>query len=1088
MRKIKIPILWVALFACLSTPLQANDEIRVLVLLSLDVTYPYVKSKVDGLAFEGARQSRTILLDIQSIEDERYTEPLKLHSYFSTRAEQFRNSKPDIILVSGSPVIFDFYNNYLYPMMPDIPMVGETRSVPANHKPLSYSFIEYVQNMPRTIDIALSISKPKRIYLIGDATHPGSRLSMKLVEQNLPPNIDLPIERLDLPFNELLEKIKDLPSDSVGFFNLIFSDGKSKRMVPENALKQIAEVATFPIFAFHETMIGSGATGGYVAKGEDVGIQMMKEALMSLEHGPYTPPRIILAKSTLLFDANYMIKNNIDINSLPADAEVINKPQSLLEEYFYEFITAIVVIIIQGILLILLAVKNRQNLSLTQELESINLQQEDRIKRRTQELQNLSNRLSGLFDSMDSGIVVHNPDTSIALSNRKADQILGLQHDNIIGKTAVDPQWQFLDQDGKLLTPEHYPVNLILNNKDVLKDRVFGVKSPQKNNISWLLVNGTSIVDTLGSLIEIIISFVDITRLKLSEEALARSNTQLKQAATVFQSTNEGITITDINGTILDVNDAFSEITGYAKHEVIGQNPKILKSGRHNESFYLTMWESILQSGHWKGEIWNRRKDGKEYPELLTISSIQNDRNEIQGYVAVFSDITSIKQSQDRLDYLAHHDSLTNLPNRLLFNECLKQSIKIAERHHTSLAVIFIDLDRFKNVNDSLSHQHGDELLIQVSNRLKHSIRREDILARISGDEFVALLKDVSSINDEAITVNKIMKAFEKSFDVMDIELRMTCSLGISLYPDDGKEASHLLRNADAAMYRSKEEGRNTYHFYHEEMSSAALEHVIVENAMRNALIKEEFFLVYQPQYRLRDKAIVGMEALLRWKHPDLGMIPPSRFIPIAEQSGQIRTIGDWVVQKVCEQGKAWYDQGYKFNRIAINISGQQLQQDDFLESFNEVLNKTGMPADHLEIEVTETFLMASTDHAIDALQALMDSGIHISIDDFGTGYSSMASLKRLPVTKLKIDQSFVKNMPEDTEDVEISKAIIAMTNAMNLEVIAEGIETLEQLQLLSDINCTYGQGFYLSKPLKREKITLLLKKLSKAAVEENLI
>ncbi len=934
MGHIKLSALGLVLLIGIALPLQADQEIRVLVLVSLDVTYPYVKSKIDGLAFEGARQSNTILLDIQSIEDQRFTDPHKLHNYFSTRAEQFLNSKPDLILVSGSPVIFDFYNNYIYPLMPDIPMVGETRSVPENHKPLAYSFIEYAQNMPRTIDIALSAVKPNQIYLIGDTTHPGSRLSMVMVENSLPPDLDIPVERIDMPFSQLLTEVASLPSDSVGFYSLIFSDGEGNRMIPESALEKISKVASFPIFAFHETMIGSGATGGMVAKGEDVGIQMLQEGLLALKSGPFNPPRIVPAKSTLLFDWNLLRKHGIDITKLPPQIELIGKQSTLLEAHLYEIIIGITVIVIQGIMMILLILKMRQNQSLTHELEQTLLLQEEHINERTHQLKKTTDRLSSLFDSLHAGVVVHAADTSILLSNTKANQILGLVSQQMIGSTAEDTQWQFTDSVGKRLVLKDYPVKRVIESGRPLKDYVIGLGETNQPSTTWLLVNGMPIYNNQGKVSEVVISFVDITKLKQSERALARSNIQLsamfesredfiyvadpetyellyinpqfkkiwgepfgkkcyqviqgknapcsfctndkifgenlgksytweyqnpltgnwyrcvdkaiewddqrmvrfgistnineerainaklKQAATVFSSAYEGIIITDLTPIILDVNQSFTEITGYSREEAIGKNPNMLKSEKHDAKFYHDMWKSISKSGKWKGEIWNRSKDGAIYPQLLHISSIPDDNGETQGYVAAFSDITSIKQTQQRLDYLAHHDALTDLPNRLLFDERLKQSIRQAKRHNTGLAVAFIDLDRFKNINDTLGHHAGDELLQEVSIRLKQAVRDGDTVARISGDEFVMILEDMNSPQDAETVIDKLMKKFQHPILIKGKEIFASCSIGISLFPQHGKDADEILRNADTAMYHVKEGGRNAYLFYSEEMTS----------------------------------------------------------------------------------------------------------------------------------------------------------------------------------------------------------------------------------------------------------------------------
>ena len=550
-----------------------------------------------------------------------------------------------------------------------------------------------------------------------------------------------------------------------------------------------------------------------------------------------------------------------------------------------------------------------------------------------------------------------------------------------------------------------------------------------------------------------------------------------RQAATVFSTTSEGIVVTDADGCIIDVNPSFSQITGYPREEVLGKSTRILKSGRHNAQYYKKMWQSLLETDYWQGEIWNRKKSGQIYPELLTINAIKTAQKQTTGYVAAFSDISKMKQSQERLDYLAHHDTLTGLPNRLLFNERLNQSIVRATRHGKRLIVFFIDLDRFKYINDSLSHQHGDELLKQVSTRLSNCIRKEDTVARISGDEFTVLLEDISSPQDSIIVVRKIMAAFAQPFEILNTQVRVTCSLGICVFPDDGNSPAELLKQADAAMYQAKEEGRNTYQFYTPALTTQASEQFTIENALSSALQNNQLYLVYQPQYRLSDQKIIGLEVLLRWQHPTLGQISPARFIPVAEQTGQIREIDSWVLTQACQQAHQWHQQGLHFGRIAVNVSGQHLQQDTFLAELQKVLHTTQLASELLEIEVTETFLMKSTERAIETLTQLQRIGVSIAIDDFGTGYSSMSYLKKLPVALLKIDQSFVKDTPEDMDDIAICKAIIALAKAMNIATIAEGIETPAQQQLLTDIGCDYGQGYWLNKPLSVQAISSLLQK-----------
>jgi diguanylate cyclase (GGDEF)-like protein/PAS domain S-box-containing protein len=525
----------------------------------------------------------------------------------------------------------------------------------------------------------------------------------------------------------------------------------------------------------------------------------------------------------------------------------------------------------------------------------------------------------------------------------------------------------------------------------------------------------------------------------------------------------------------VDVNRAFTEITGYEKEEVMGQNPKILNSGRHDIDFYRTMWQSLEESGRWRGEIWDRRKDGGLFPVWQTISSVTDENGVLSHYVSVFTDISHIKHSQEQLDHLAHHDALTDLPNRLLLNERLEQAIRRAERHGSQLAVIFLDLDNFKHINDSLGHPAGDRLLQIVANYLQESIRQEDTVARIGGDEFVVLMEDIGRPANAGIAAEKLMSIFDAPVELEGRDIAVTASLGVSLYPRDGVEPAMLLRNADAAMYRAKAEGRNAYQFYTAELTLNAFERIFLESSLRLAIDREELLLLYQPQVDLGSGKITGVEALVRWQHPELGIVSPVKFIPMAEESGLIFPIGNWVLQNACRQAKTWLDQGLEFGRMAINIAGPQIQRGDLVQQVERALMDTELPARCVELEVTEGFIMREAEHAIKQLKKLGDLGLTLAIDDFGTGYSSLNYLKQLPIHKLKIDQSFVRDIPDDPNDVAISTAVVAMGKSLGLTVIAEGVETKEQEHFLREMGCEEVQGYLYSEPVNAKELEKLL-------------
>lgn len=546
-----------------------------------------------------------------------------------------------------------------------------------------------------------------------------------------------------------------------------------------------------------------------------------------------------------------------------------------------------------------------------------------------------------------------------------------------------------------------------------------------------------------------------------------RTDTRLRQAATVFECTREGVIITDLDTRILTVNRAYTEITGYTEAEVKGRKPNLLRSGRQDPSFYQTMWASIQTSGHWQGELWNRRKSGEIYPQLLSISSVYDAFGQPSHYVGVMTDISRLKRSEAQLEHLVHYDPLTNLPNRRLVQSRLQHAIDRAERQHEHVGVLFLDLDRFKNVNDSLGHPVGDELLEALTGRLSARLREDDTLGRLGGDEFLILLENLQRPEDAGSVAQSLLQLLEEPFVLPSgPELYMGASIGISLYPEDGSSVTELIKHADVAMYQAKEQGRNTYRFYTPTLTQAANERLDLEARLRRALANDEFVLYYQPQFDSQGRTLIGCEALVRWFSPEDGMVSPDRFIPLAEETGLIVPLGDWVLRTACAQGRLWLDEGWAAFTIAVNLSGRQLQQRDLVSRVAAILELTGLPPERLKLELTESMIMLQGEQAATLLQALKSLGLRLSIDDFGTGYSSLAHLKRFPIDELKIDRSFVRDIPQDQSDMEIAATIIAMARNLNLRVIAEGVETRSQLDFLIRQGCHGHQGYLLGHPL----------------------
>jgi diguanylate cyclase (GGDEF)-like protein len=486
------------------------------------------------------------------------------------------------------------------------------------------------------------------------------------------------------------------------------------------------------------------------------------------------------------------------------------------------------------------------------------------------------------------------------------------------------------------------------------------------------------------------------------------------------------------------------------------------------------MWESLLSAGLWQGEIWNRRKDGEVYPQWLIITAIKDNQQKTTNYVGVFHDMTEIKLHEEQLRYQAHHDALTGLPNRLLFKDRLGVAMSHAHRFDLKVGVLFLDLDDFKRINDSLGHTVGDYLLQDVAKRLERCLREDDTVARYGGDEFIVLLNELAYEEDAILAAQRILKAISPAICIQNQEFYLTVSMGIAFYPKDGLDQEILIRNADTAMYRAKEAGKNTYQVFTSAMSKKASEWFAVENSLRKALERQEFFLHYQPKIDVVSGRIAGVEALIRWRHENGEVISPNDFIPLAEDTGLIVEIGEWVLQQACTDVKKLWDKGHPIS-VSVNISPRQFRQENLPGKVAQVLEKTGLPAEALLLEITEGTVMENEEKSLVLLNTLRDMGVGLSIDDFGTGYSSLYYLKQLPIRELKIDRKFVRDIPKDEDDMAITSAIISMAKSLKLRVVAEGVETDEQMKVLRRRRCDHIQGFLFSRPISEEALHELL-------------
>ncbi|OHC64235.1 MAG: hypothetical protein A3H93_14175 [Rhodocyclales bacterium RIFCSPLOWO2_02_FULL_63_24] len=582
---------------------------------------------------------------------------------------------------------------------------------------------------------------------------------------------------------------------------------------------------------------------------------------------------------------------------------------------------------------------------------------------------------------------------------------------------------------------------------------------PARGERRDVMFQKATFADSDGSVGGIIGVMFDITERKRMEE-------RMQQAATVFDSSVEGIIITAPDESIIAVNRAFTEITGYSESEVLGRTPRILQSTRQDKSFYREMWDTIARSGRWQGELWNQRKDGSLFPESLTISAVKDAAGKVMHYVGVFSDITEIKRANDLLDHQAHHDHLTGLPNRLLLEDRLHGALLRAQREQMQLAVLFVDLDRFKNINDSLGHHVGDRVLCEVAKRFCALTRESDTVARLGGDEFLIIMEGIHDPATASRIADKILDDLRANPVTLEQEFFIGASLGISLFPQDGTDSATLIKNADAAMYRAKERGRNTYEFFSDDLTQFSLDRFKMETDLRRAIDRDELIVYLQPQFALKTGKLIGAEALVRWQHPQQGLVAPGKFIPLAEESGLIVSLGEWVQYAACRHWSAWIATGLEPGVLSINVSGVEFRRGQIQDTVRNVLAATRMPPAQLELEITEGAIMSQAENSIQVLHDLRAMGISLAIDDFGTGYSSLAYLKRLPLNKLKVDQSFVRGLPGDAEDCAIARAVIALGHSLQLKVIAEGVETEDQREFLIIAGCDEMQGYLRGKPM----------------------
>ncbi len=655
----------------------------------------------------------------------------------------------------------------------------------------------------------------------------------------------------------------------------------------------------------------------------------------------------------------------------------------------------------------------------------------------------------------DNTVVITNPDRAITFVNDVFEKTTGYTEKEVLGQ---NPRILKSDQHDESF---YHSMNEKLNRGEKWEGEFIN-----KRKDGTLFYEKASIVPVFlnNKLINYLAIKLDITK-------YVEQNIKLAQAASVFENTEEAIIIADEHGKVTSINTAFTNIYGYTLDDIKGKNLSFLHSGIQDHTFYQDMWNQIIQNNLWRGKIINKAKNGELIPVWVTIKKVSDQFGKTINYTAIQTDLRELENSQAKVDYLAYHDSLTGLYNRVNFEEYLAHALLLAKRNTNMLAILFIDLDRFKIINDTLGHDIGDEVLIIIAQRLKNTLRNSDFISRWGGDEFVVILENLSSAKEAAIVATSIINALKEPMHIHSHHLVSTASIGIAIYPENGEDANTLIKHADSAMYLAKDMGKNNFKYYTQELSQQVEKKLAIDMALHNAIEKNEIYMVFQPQYSLQTKKIVAVEALVRWENEQLGFIPPDKFISIAEDNGIIIPLGYFIFEESCKAFQKMKKNNLFLHQIAINVSSIQFREPELLNRFLSIVKKYNLTPQEIEIEITERFLMEQTSENIKLLKKFKENGFKISIDDFGTGYSSMSYLKHLPIHTIKIDKSFVDDIKEGSSDNIVIEAIVALSKTLGYSIVAEGIETVEQEKFLSSVHCDLGQGYLFAKPLSFEDL-----------------
>ena len=992
----------------------------------------------------------------------------KRHDYDEPYAEEvarhlsikYADYQPDVIYLTDDNAL-NFGRRYLTRLFPGVPMVFSgvnDYSVLNEIDPSLITGVFEKKEILPNIDIMAGFGiSNKRISFVGDASNTYQAIKYEIHRElkNYPgitprffssDNIEVIVAGLQHC------RCRYVYLTTIGGIR----DGLGNSLSLRDIVRRISAAGDFALFSMEDAYLFEGVVGGYVTSGRAQGVAAA-ELVAGILSGEavFTLAPITRSPNEYIFDQRELARRGIEIPpSIQAQSTILNPELGFYQANRVLILSSILVLsillfIVLIVAVVLLSLRRRQ---LKQVADALTRQKNTLIQtRQSLEIAQQIAQMGSWTLDLEKGelewsdeiyrifeIDRHEFEASYesflnAIHPDDRDMVNQVYSDSVKNKTSYEIEHRLLMPDGR---------------------------------IKYVQERGVTKYNDQGAAVYSYGSVQDITQKKLDEK-------RLRQWASIFESTIEAVVITDTDQKIVDVNRAYTEITGYSKQEVLGRKPNIRRSERHDQAFYKAMWDSISTSGAWSGEIWNRTKTGELSPEWHSISTIYDENGQVINYVGVFTDISVLKRSEEKLEHLANHDPLTGLANRSLLMDRLDRTLKRLKREPCNLAVLFLDLDRFKKVNDTQGHPVGDILLQQAAERLQQTIRSSDTSGRLGGDEFLVLVECYDSISDVKRVVEKLRNSIEQPFNIHGNKLYISVSIGISIYPDDGADGATLIRNADSALYRAKESGRNGFSFYDYEITRQAASRLEIENILRQALESNAFSLFYQPKIDLKTGRVSGAEALIRLSLGDGNMLSPDAFIPVAEETGLIIPMGKWVLEQTARQLAKWNAAGHHL-QIAVNISAIQIQRGDIVQTLYELRNQYAFNAEEIELEVTESVLIDFPDRAVEVLNAVRRLGISVALDDFGTGFSSLSNLKRYPISTIKVDKSFVMDILRDPNDAAITRAVVAMGHSLDLQVVAEGVETAEHVSFLQELGCHLAQGYYYSRPIPADEFERL--------------